>query len=133
MFPLSIPRELSALRFTSAFSVMVSFYIVLVICVECWMDHGSSPTVGQGFSRAHDELNIEVLTLFNCLPLIIFAFMYQINVPAIYNELKEKNVNTMKRVLTGGTIGASALYILCGIFGVVAFSTCGPEGYPMNF
>lgn len=133
VFPLSIPRELSALRFTSAFSVMVSFYIVLVICVECWMDHGSSPTVGQGFSRAHDELNIEVLTLFNCLPLIIFAFMYQINVPAIYNELKEKNVNTMKRVLTGGTIGASALYILCGIFGVVAFSTCGPEGYPMNF
>lgn len=113
--------------------MLVSFYIVTVICVECWMDHGSSPTVGDGFKEAHSELQIEVLTLFNCLPLIIFAFMYQINVPAIYNELKDKSTNTMKRVLVGGTVGASTLYIMCGIFGVVAFATAGPEGYPINY
>jgi len=51
--PLSVPRELSALRFTSAFSVMVSFYIVLVIFFECVLSHGTSPSVAEGFQAAH--------------------------------------------------------------------------------
>lgn len=49
MFPISLPRELSALRFTSAFSVMVSFYIVCVIFFESVLSHGTSPTVVEGF------------------------------------------------------------------------------------
>ena len=58
--------------------------------------------------------------------------MYQINVPAIYNELTDKSIPTMKTVLVYGTSGAAALYILCGVFGVVAFAAAGPGGYPIN-
>lgn len=59
--------------------------------------------------------------------------MYQINIPAIYNELSEKNIGSMNKVLGLGTFGAGFLYCFCGIFGFVAFATCGPEGYPMNY
>jgi len=41
--PLGIPRELSALRFTSAFSVVMSLFIVLVIFFECMCDRASTP------------------------------------------------------------------------------------------
>lgn len=96
------------------------------------MNHGTSPSVTEGFKMAHQQTDIQILTLFNCLPLIIFAFMYQINVPAIYNELTEKTLDNMKSVLVYGTAGAATLYIFCGIFGIVAFAACGPEGYPLD-
>lgn len=49
VFPVSTPRDLSTLRFTSAFSVMMSFYIVLVIVFECLLNHGTSPSISEGF------------------------------------------------------------------------------------
>ncbi len=38
----------------------------------------------------------------------------------------------MNRVLTLGTLGASSLYILAGVFGFAAFAGVGPEGYPYD-
>jgi amino acid permease len=111
---------------------MVSFYIVLVIFFESVLCHGTSPTLGEGFKQAHQKTDIEVLTIFNCLPLIIFAFMYQINIPAIYGELSDKSMKTITQVLTGGTSLAAILYIITGIFGIVAFAACN-GAYPINF
>lgn len=102
----------------------MSFYIVLVIFFECILDHGTSPSVSAGFKAAHAQTNISVLSIFNCLPLIIFAFMYQINIPAIYNELTDKSIKNMKNVLGLGTLGAGTLYCITGIFGLVTFATC---------
>jgi amino acid permease len=48
--------------------------------------------------------------------------MYQINIPAIYNELAEKNMENMQKVLVYGTAGASMLYIIAGMFGLAAFA-----------
>jgi len=132
IFPISIPRELSALRFTSAFSVCMSFYIVLVIFFECILSHGTSPSMSEGFQAAHNKKELSLPAVFNSLPLIIFAFMYQINIPAIYNELEVKTIQSMTKVLSYGTIGAGTLYTITGIFGFVAFATCGPLGYPIN-
>jgi len=111
---------------------MVSFYIVLVIFFECVLCNGTSPTVSEGFAKAHQQTDVQILTIFNCLPLIIFAFMYQINIPAIYSELEEKTMKGITNVLTFGTVGAGCLYVITGIFGLVAFAACGPQGYPMN-
>jgi amino acid permease len=59
--------------------------------------------------------------------------MYQINIPAIYNELEVKDIKSMTKVLGYGTIGAGALYAITGIFGFVAFAACGPAGYPIDY
>jgi amino acid permease len=55
---------------------MMSFYIVLVIFFEAVLGHGTSPTLKEGFTAGHDKASLSVLKIFNCLPLIIFAFMY---------------------------------------------------------
>ena len=54
-------------------------------------------------------------------PLIIFAYMYQVNIPAIYTELETRNNKQMSRVLVLGTIGAVMLYIIVGVWGYATF------------
>jgi hypothetical protein len=41
-------------------------------------------------------------------------------------------MESITNVLSLGTVGAGTLYIITGIFGLVAFAACGPLGYPMN-
>ena len=88
LFPVSLPRKLTALRFTSAFSVLISIYIMLVIVFECLLDRGTSPTIADGFEEGKEKAHIDVNGIFTSLPLVIFAYMYQINIPAIYTELE---------------------------------------------
>ena len=55
VFPLSLPRDLSALRFTSAFSVVISFFIVLVIFFEALLNRDTTPnhaSLSDGFQFA---------------------------------------------------------------------------------
>ena len=61
---------------------------MLVIVIECLMDRGTSLTVSDGFKQGAEKASITVNGIFNSLPLIIFAYMYQINIPAIYTELE---------------------------------------------
>lgn len=57
------------------------------------------------------------------MPLVIFSFMFQTNIPMICAELEHKDPKIMWKVLSYGTTGASIAYILAGIFGYVTFST----------
>lgn len=56
------------------------------------------------------------------MPLIIFAYMYQNNIPLIYAELHHRSEAKMRRVILKGTLICAALYILIGVFGVLTFS-----------
>lgn len=103
-----------------------------MIFFECVKNHGTSPSVGQGFKAGHNQLKISGEAIFNCLPLIMFSFMYQVNIPAIYSELVDKSSQTMNKVLFLGTLGASFLYLIAGIFGFVAFAAVRQSGYPMD-
>ena len=56
VFPLSLPRQLNSLRFTSAFSVLISFYIVLVIFFEAMVNRDTTinhATISDGFSMGY--------------------------------------------------------------------------------
>ena len=55
------------------------------------------------------------------MPLIIFAYMYQVNIPLIYFELERRNQKTMSGVLLKGSVAAIVLYTMVGIFGYVTF------------
>jgi amino acid permease len=123
VFPISIPRELSALRFSSFISVIMSIFIVGVIFCEAILDHGTSEQLSDGFSKGTERASISAAGIFDSLPLIIFGFMYQMNVPAIYNELSEKSVQKGKKVLYLGTSLACIAYIIAGIFGFTAFAS----------
>lgn len=48
--------------------------------------------------------------------------MYQVNIPALYSELKDKKLSNMLKVLCFGTLIAAIAYILVGIFGFTTFA-----------
>jgi amino acid permease len=48
--------------------------------------------------------------LVNGLPLVVFAYMYQPNIPLIYKELERKSYRRMDKVVLRGSSGAIFLY-----------------------
>lgn len=73
-------------------------------------------------SIAFRNFDISVMGVFNSLPLVIFSYMYQTNIPMIYVELEKKDLKHMWKVLRNGTIGATLAYFLAGVFGYAAFA-----------
>jgi len=66
--------------------------------------------------------HLSVQGIFSSLPLIIFSYMYQVNIPAIYHELETKSLRQAKKVIFTGTAMAALAYITAGLFGYVAFA-----------
>ena len=62
------------------------------------------------------------------IPLVIFAYMYQVNIPMIYVELEKRNSNQMSRVVSIGSAVAVLFYLLVGIFGYATFALPYNEG-----
>ena len=127
VFPLSLPRKLTALRFTSFMSFGISMFIVCTIFAESFAESADTcPTDCYDFKDRWDESiskpSVSFSGIFKSLPLIIFAFMYQPNCPAIYTELKVKTLPNMRIVLGAGTTLASICYIVVGLFGYATFS-----------
>lgn len=60
-------------------------------------------------------------------PLIIFAYMYQVNIPQIYLELERRNYKTMSKVVYWGTFLAVVCYIMIGVFGYLSFDLLPPK------
>jgi len=94
-----------------------------VILSEALLDHGTSEKLSDGFNLGLERASISAAGIFDSLPLIIFGFMYQVNVPAIYSELTVKSVANGKKVLYYGTTMACVAYIVAGIFGFAAFAS----------
>lgn len=78
--PVSLPRELKALRFTSFLSFGISLYVVFSIFLlsfkEKETDGVNRHDFNERFLTALTESDITVAGIFNSLPLIIFAYMY---------------------------------------------------------
>ena len=57
----------------------------------------------------------------NSLPLIIFAYMYQPNIPIIYRELQRRSEQRMEKVVFRGSSGAVVIYVIAGVFGYLTW------------
>lgn len=90
VFPLSMVRKLSALRFSSLFSFFCGIYVVLVLVLVCLFNREITPELGQSLQIAATRFDITATGIFNSFPLIVFSFMYQPNLPSVYHELKVK-------------------------------------------
>ncbi|TNV72093.1 hypothetical protein FGO68_gene7968 [Halteria grandinella] len=85
-----------------------------------WFDRTLVPDPIENFREA-DYLKLNPYGIFSTVPLIVFAYMYQINMPIIYAELKTRDYATMNRVVLRGTNSAIIMYSLTGIFGYLTF------------
>lgn len=72
--------------------------------------------------QALEAFKVSYKGIVSTVPLIIFAYMYQVNIPMIYVELEQRNAAQMGKVIAAGSSVAVAFYILVGIFGYAVFA-----------
>lgn len=116
LIPLSMPRKIGALRFNSMFGVICSFYLVLCLFFMFFVDRNLVPSIGDAFKKAryfHPTFN----GIVNAIPYVVFAFMYQPNIPIVYRELNNKNYARMEKVIVRGSGSVVFLYIIAATFG----------------
>jgi len=116
LVPLSIPRTIGALRYNSLFGVLCSFYLVMCVVFMFFVDRRLVPNIGSNFKNA-SYFNITYQGLVNAVPFVVFAFMYQPNIPMVYRELHNKNYRRMEKVIVRGSGSVVVLYILAAAFG----------------
>ena len=121
MFPMSIPRSASALRFTSLFGVLCSMYLCLGVTGLFFSskDIVADPSKNLGELEA---FKVSYKGIVSTVPLIIFAYMYQVNIPMIYVELEERTAPQMGKIIAAGSSVAVAFYCLVGVFGYAVFA-----------
>lgn len=120
MFPMSIPRAASALRYSSLFGVLCSMYLCVAVVIVFYTDKNVVPDTSRNFA----DLQPVTLTfdgVVSTVPLIIFAYMYQVNIPMIYVELEKRDAKQMGTVIAAGSSVAVVFYIMVGIFGYATF------------
>ena len=122
IFPLAMARKISALKYSSYFSFFCGMYVVLVICLTCLTNRKVNPDLKESLRVATTEVNISVTGIFNSFPLIVFSFMYQPNLPAVYQELETKTMSRMWRVVFYATSIAVVCYAFAGFFGYATFA-----------
>lgn len=119
---MSIPRSVNALRFSSLFGVLCSIYLVFAVAIVLFTDKKFDPAAQWKETKLFNP-SFDGVT--KSIPLIIFAYMYQVNIPAIYLELEKRNYKTMSKVVYLGTGLAVVTYVMIGIFGYVSFPLKG--------
>ena len=122
VFPVALPRTIGALRFASFFSLLISIYIAATIFFLCLIDRDVNPNLGKSFRIGIENFNVSVLGVFNSIPLVIFAYMYQTNVPMLYVELEKKDLKDAWKINNWGVIATTIIYLFAGIFGYVTFA-----------
>ena len=122
IFPLALNRKISALRHASYFSFFCGTYVVLVIVFTCLVNRKVNPDLKNSLKTAATTMNFSASGIFNSFPLIVFSFMYQPNLPAVYQELKTKTMPSMWKIVMYATTIAVICYILAGYFGFATFS-----------
>lgn len=122
VFPLTLARKVSVLRFASLFSFICGVYVVLVLVFVCLCDRDLNQSVGPGLKIATTKVNVSLNGIFSSFPLVVFSFMYQPNLPGVYQELKDKSLPNMWKVICSATLIAVICYSLAGFFGYATFA-----------
>jgi amino acid permease len=117
---MSLPRSVNALRYSSLFGVICAVYLGIAITLIFWCDRDLVPKPFENL-KAAEYLKFSPFGIFSTVPLIIFAYMYQLNMPIIYAELKDRSYSRMNTVVIRGTIAALIVYVITGVSGYLTF------------
>jgi amino acid permease len=132
VFPISLPRSLSALRYTSGFSFCCGLYVVLAIIGVCLFNRDLNPNLKESIDATLTNTSMSAVGFLNSFPLIIFSFMYQPNIPAVFSELNQKTLPEISSILSKASLIAIAVFLLSGFFGYATFAGYNNQSQLMN-
>jgi amino acid permease len=70
-----------------------------------------------------DAFKISSQGLISSSPLIIFAYMYQVFIPCLYEELETRTPKQMSKVMCSGSIVVLTCFCFLGTFGYATFAS----------
>ncbi|ETO13222.1 hypothetical protein RFI_24153 [Reticulomyxa filosa] len=138
IYPLSLLRQMSALRYTSLFGMMCSLYLGLVILIEYFilcngeeidLDSNSIHTcfwkgnfhLPNDAIANYDDMWSFIKRLLVSIPLFVFAYTSQQFMLPIYSELKKPSRQRMQKVLQRSSYIVVFIYICASGFGYLTF------------
>jgi solute carrier family 38 (sodium-coupled neutral amino acid transporter), member 11 len=113
LFPLCLLRNLSSLKFTSVAGV-VSMIFASCVVIEAIVDHKPTNLPASTIVRFDGGL-------FTAMSLISVAFTMHYNAQRYYQELADRTLQRIGRIIFGSFTFAFVLYVFVGIFGVLEF------------
>lgn len=114
LYPLSIMRDMSALRYASLFSLMALFYTAIVMVVE-------APSYYNHFSKLTTAHPIYIdWNLFNGFSMICFSYSCQIQLLPLYSELEKPSLPRMNKIIVRSSSVNFVFYMIIGLAGYVS-------------
>jgi hypothetical protein len=83
VLPISLPRTVGALSYASAAGVLCTFYVAFVVTIVFFSNRTLVPNPWDNFKEA-TYFKFSFSGIAECVPMILFAYMYQVNIPMIY-------------------------------------------------
>jgi amino acid permease len=132
LYPISLYREISALRYTTIVSFVSAVFMLIVIVCECislkYDDFGQR--VADVLSERPMLHAASGLNIFMPISKLSWAFTCQPNVLSIYNELEYRDLSKGLKSVGYGLGIVGCLYLLMGFFGYILFHN---EGLSTSF
>ena len=113
LFPLSLFRDLSRLRFTAGLSVGCMLYVGAMLCVKA----GVGPRVEWADLT---PLN-GAAGLFSAFPIMCVALTCHYNAPKFYGELADRSLGRITRIVAAAFACVLTLYLVVAMCGYVLF------------
>ena len=130
IFPLSLIRDITSLRFTSLMGALAIAYVLFTLC------YGASLEVQKRGLRATIQLlpvwTFSASSFVSASPVILLSYGAQAQIPLIVASVKGKSkaerARTMRRANVLATLGLTVLYVSFGVAG----NLCFPGTRPLN-
>lgn len=122
LFPLSLFRQLSSLRYTSVISVATCSYIAGVIFLQTPFYILHKPEIFSHLKLANFEYSAK-----NGVCIILYAFEASRAIPIVYSEMKKKNQIKMGEVIDSTNRLIIGLYLIIGVFGYLSHADNMPR------
>jgi len=115
LIPLSIPRNITSLRYLSTICIVAVLYIVIVAMIETIVEISNGD---DKFSKLEwIKFNRD---LPNAVTIIFFSFNAITTVPMVYSELQNRSYKKMSKIINRSIFMSGILYLLLGTFGYLS-------------
>lgn len=115
LFPLSLLRQLSSLRYAAVISVISAFYIAAVILLQ---------TPAYLYEKQEVWSHLKWVNLdhhvLDAICITLFALEATRGVPIVYSEMKNRSPERMGKVINSVVVLTLALYTCIGVFGYLS-------------